>query len=54
MLNKQIAYVIGITERTVKAHRSQVMEKLNVFSVAELVRLAQKVGISPAKESPEP
>jgi FixJ family two-component response regulator len=54
MLNKQIAYVIGITERTVKAHRSQVMEKLNVFSIAELVRLAQKVGISPAKESPEP
>jgi FixJ family two-component response regulator len=52
MLNKQIAYDIGITERTVKAHRSQIMKKLNVFSVAELVRLAQKVGISPAKESP--
>jgi len=52
MINKQIAYAIGITERTVKAHRSQIMQKLKVFSVAELVRLAQKVGISPAKESP--
>ena len=52
MINKQIAYAIGITERTVKAHRSQIMQKLNVVSVAELVRLAQKVGISPAKESP--
>jgi len=54
MINKQIAYAIGITERTVKAHRSQIMQKLKVFSVAELVRLAQKVGISPAKESPNP
>ena len=53
MLNKQIAYDIGITERTVKAHRSQVMQKLNAFSVAELVRLAQKAGISPAEKSPE-
>ena len=52
MINKQIAYAIGITERTVKAHRSQIMQKLNVVSVAELVRLSQKVGISPAKESP--
>jgi FixJ family two-component response regulator len=52
MLNKQIAYDIGITERTVKAHRSQIMQKLKVVSVAELVRLAQKVGISPAKENP--
>lgn len=51
-LNKQIAYEIGITERTVKAHRSKVMEKLQVDSVADLVRLAQKADISPAQELP--
>ena len=53
MLNKQIAVSLGITERTVKAHRGQIMHKLDVVSVAELVRLAQKAGVSPARESPE-
>ena len=53
MLNKQIAIPLGITERTVKAHRGQIMRKLNVVSVAELVRLAQKADISPARESPK-
>jgi FixJ family two-component response regulator len=52
MLNKQVARCLGITERTVKAHRSQIMHKLNVVSVAELVRLAQKADITPARESP--
>ena len=54
MLNKQIAYGLKITERTVKAHRSQVMQKLNVVSVAELVRLTQKANISPIKKGPTP
>ena len=48
MLNKQIASSLHISERTVKAHRSQIMQKLNVVSVAQLVRLTQKVNISPA------
>ena len=52
MLNKQIAIPLSITERTVKAHRGQIMQKLGVVSVAELVRLAQKAGVSPASESP--
>ena len=52
MLNKQIAIPLGITVRTVKAHRSQIMHKLDVVSVAELVRLAQKAEVSPARESP--
>jgi len=52
MLNKQIAIPLGITERTVKAHRGQIMHKLDVVSVAELVRLAQKADVSPARESP--
>ena len=47
-LNKQIAYELGISERTVKAHRSQIMQKTGVSSVAELVRLAEKANVSPA------
>ncbi|HQO79177.1 MAG TPA: LuxR C-terminal-related transcriptional regulator, partial [Thermodesulfobacteriota bacterium] len=45
----QIAYELGITEKTVKVHRGQVMSKLAVSSVAELTRLAEKAGISPAE-----
>ena len=52
MLNKQVAWNLIITERTVKAHRSQIMHKFDVVSVAELVRIAQKADISPARESP--
>jgi RNA polymerase sigma factor (sigma-70 family) len=46
-LNKQIAAELGITEKTVKAHRARVMEKLQVRSVAGLVRLCAAVGIAP-------
>jgi FixJ family two-component response regulator len=45
-LNKQIAFDLGIVEKTVKVHRARVMEKLNVRSVAELVRVAQRLGIA--------
>jgi FixJ family two-component response regulator len=45
MLNKQIAYELGIAEKTVKVHRGQVMKKLGIDSVAELVRLAEAAGI---------
>jgi FixJ family two-component response regulator len=48
MLNKQIAYALDITEKTVIVHRGRVMEKMEVDSVAELVRLAEKVGVKPA------
>ncbi len=48
MLNKQIAAALDITEKTVKVHRARVFAKVGVVSVAELVRLAEKVGISPA------
>jgi DNA-binding NarL/FixJ family response regulator len=44
-LNKQIANDLHITERTVKAHRAQVMRKMNVHSLAELTRLAEHLGI---------
>ena len=52
MLNKQIAGALGIGEKTVKVHRARVMEKMQAGSVAELVRLADAVGVivpSPTK-----
>ena len=42
-LNKQIAGQLGITEKTVKAHRARVMRKMRVRSVAELARMAEKL-----------
>ena len=51
LLNKQIAYDLDISEKTVKVHRGRVMEKLGVDSVAELVGLSEKAGIKPAKVS---
>jgi FixJ family two-component response regulator len=44
-LNKQIAYELGTTERTIKAHRHQVMEKMKVQSLAELVSIAERLGL---------
>jgi FixJ family two-component response regulator len=44
-LNKQIAADLGTVEKTIKVHRGRVMEKMGAESLAELVRIAQKVGI---------
>ena len=49
MLNKQIAYALDISEKTVKVHRGRVMQKLGLDSVAKLVRLTEKAGIKPAQ-----
>lgn len=43
MLNKQIAFELGASEKTVKIHRGRVMEKMKVSSVADLVRAAEKI-----------
>ncbi|MET4038231.1 FixJ family two-component response regulator [Bradyrhizobium sp. JR7.2] len=51
-INKQIAYAIGCTERTIKAHRHQVMEKMQVQSLAELVAIAERMGYRPNGPSP--
>ena len=48
-INKQIAYELGTTERTVKAHRHQVMEKMQVHSLAELVSIAERLGLLDTK-----
>jgi RNA polymerase sigma factor (sigma-70 family) len=44
-INKQIARQLGATERTIKAHRHRVMEKMKVQSLAELVSVAERLGI---------
>jgi len=45
-LNKQIAGDLGTVEKTIKVHRSRMMEKLGLRSVADLVRMAEKAQIS--------
>jgi len=52
LLNKQIAAELGAALRTIKTHRGRVMHKLGVQSVADLVRLAQKVGVLPGLHGP--
>ena len=47
-LNKQVASELGAAEKTIKIHRARVMEKMNASSLAELVRLAEKVDSAPA------
>ncbi len=47
-LNKQIAQQLGTSERTIKAHRAQVVEKMKADSVADLVRMADRLGVGAA------
>ena len=47
LLNKQIAFDLGVSEATVKIHRGQVMEKMGAASVADLVRMADRLAIRP-------
>ena len=47
LLNKQIAARIGTSESTVKAHRAQLMRKMEADSVAQLVRIAEEPGLLP-------
>jgi FixJ family two-component response regulator len=46
MLNKQVADKLEMAEKTVKVHRGRVMQKLGITSVAELVRVVEKAGVS--------
>jgi FixJ family two-component response regulator len=46
-LNKQVGFDLGISERTTKIHRRQVLEKMKADSIADLVRMAADLGVSP-------
>ena len=50
LLNKQIADAIGTSEATVKVHRSQLMRKMGAKSLADLVRMADKMGVPVPKQ----
>ncbi len=50
LLNKQIAGELGTSELTIKAHRGHVMRKMHAASFADLVRMAEKLKISPAQQ----
>jgi FixJ family two-component response regulator len=46
LLNKQVGGELGISEKTVKAHRGQVMQKMKANSVADLVKMAEKLHLT--------
>ena len=51
LLNKQVAGLMGTSEKTVKVHRARVMAKMGASSLPELVRMADRLGLSPGSPS---
>lgn len=49
-LNKQIADTLGSAEKTIKVHRGRVMQKMKADSVADLVRMTEKLGLPPTRD----
>ena len=52
LMNKQIAYELGLSEITVKIHRGKVMRKMEAHSLADLVRIADTLGVRPPRRDP--
>lgn len=52
LLNKQIAFELDTSEKTIKVHRGQVMKKMQAESLADLVRMAEKIGLDKTKGLP--
>ena len=51
MLNKQIALELGTSEITIKVHRGQVMQKMRANSLADLVRISEKLGTTATRQA---
>jgi FixJ family two-component response regulator len=49
LLNKQIAAELGASETTIKQHRGRVMKKMEAESIANLVLMAERLGVRPAE-----
>ena len=49
MLNKQVGLQLGISEITVKAHRGKMMQKMKADSLADLVKIAVRLGLAPTR-----
>jgi FixJ family two-component response regulator len=52
LLNKIIAERLGIAETTIKVHRGRVMEKMGAASLADLVRMSERLGVAPGADPP--
>jgi len=50
LLNKQIAAELGVSEKTIKVHRGHAMKKMRAESLADLVRMAERMGINYSKD----
>ena len=50
LLNKQVGYELGTSEKTVKVQRARVIEKMGAHSLADLVRMADRLGVSAAAD----
>ena len=51
LLNKQVGWELGISEITVKAHRGNMMQKMKAESLADLVRMAARLRITPVSKA---
>jgi FixJ family two-component response regulator len=51
LLNKIIADRLGVAETTIKVHRGRVMEKMGASSLAELVRMSERLGLAPGADT---
>lgn len=51
LMNKQVAFELGISEITVKAHRGRVMEKMHAATLVDLVNMAARLGITTARDA---